>query len=81
MDHLDSTHTCLNNAENRQKTSRTDSLEASIDERPTEEGRKGGEACTLHGLAGGSQGEGQPAGKAEPLSLACKSGGARRSVF
>ena len=36
-DHLDSTHICLNNPENRQKTSRTDSPEPYIDERPTEE--------------------------------------------
>ena len=43
-DHLDSTYTCLNNPENRQKTSRTDSPKPSVDERPTEEGRKGGEA-------------------------------------
>ena len=43
-DHLDSTHTCLNNPENHQKTSRTDFPEPSADERPTEEGRKGGEA-------------------------------------
>ena len=43
-DHLDSTYTCLNNPENHQKTSRTESLEPSADERPTEEGRKGGEA-------------------------------------
>ena len=43
-DHLDSTHTCLNNPENRQKTSRTESPEPSTDNRPTEEGRKGGEA-------------------------------------
>ena len=42
-DHLDSTHTCLNNPENHQKTSRTECLEPSADERPTEEGRKGSE--------------------------------------
>ena len=42
--HLDSTHTCLDNPENHQKTSRMDSPEASIDERSKEEGRKGGEA-------------------------------------
>ena len=35
-DHLDSTHTCLNNPENHQKTTRTDSLEPSVDERPGE---------------------------------------------
>ena len=45
-DHLDSNHICLNNPENLQKTSRTDSLEPSVDERPTEEGRKGGEAVS-----------------------------------
>ena len=43
-DHLDSTHTCLNNPENCQKTSRMDSPEPSTDERPTGEGRKGGQA-------------------------------------
>ena len=44
VDHLDSTYTCLNNPEKHQKTSRTESLEPSTDERPTEEGRKGREA-------------------------------------
>ena len=44
IDHLDSTHTCLNNPPNHQKTSRMDSPEPSIVERPTEEGRKGREA-------------------------------------
>ena len=43
-DHLDSTLICLNNPENRQKTSRMDSPEPSVDEKPTEEGRKGREA-------------------------------------
>ena len=42
-DRLDSTHTCLNNPQNHQKTSRTDSPGPSIDKRPTEEGRKGRE--------------------------------------
>ena len=42
-DRLDSTHICLIYPDNHQKTSRTDSLEPSIDERPTEEGRKSGE--------------------------------------
>ena len=61
-DHLDSTHISLNNPENHQKTSRTDSLETRIDKRPTEEGRKGREAVHNTGLAGGNQGvEGQPA--------------------
>ena len=43
-DHLDSTYTCLTNPENHQKTSRRESPEPSAHERPTEEGRKGGEA-------------------------------------
>ena len=43
-DHLDSTHTCVNNPENCQKASRMDSPEPSVDKRPTEEGGKGGEA-------------------------------------
>ena len=42
-DHLDCTHTCVNNPENNQNTSRMDSLEPSVDKRPTEDGRKGGE--------------------------------------
>ena len=72
-DHLDSTHTCLNNPENHQKTSRTESPEPSADERPTEEGRKGGEACALHGLAGGPGGRepgwrGGPPAKESPES-------------
>ena len=43
-DHLDSAHIYLNNPENHQKASRKDSPESSIDKRPMEEGRKGGEA-------------------------------------
>ena len=43
-DHLESTHICLNNTENCQKTSRMESPESSVDKRPTEEGRKGREA-------------------------------------
>ena len=43
-DHLDSTYTCLNNPESRQRISRMESPEPSADERPTEEGRKGGKA-------------------------------------
>ena len=78
-DHLDSTYTCLNNPENYQKTSRTESLEQSADERPTEEGRKGGEV--VHATWTGRRDLGRPAGQAEPWSLACKSGGARQSVF
>ena len=50
-DHLDSTYTCLNNPENRQKTSRTESPEPSADKSPRkrvartggrEPGRRGG---------------------------------------
>ena len=41
--HLDSTHICLKNPENHKKTSRMDSLEPSVDKRPTKDGRKGGE--------------------------------------
>ena len=77
-DHLDSTHTCLNNPENRQKTSRTDSPEPSIDKRSREEGRKGGEAVGATRTGGSDLGGGQPAGKAAPPSLACENGGARR---
>ena len=68
-DHLDSTHTCLNNPENCQKTSRMDSLKASADERPTEEGRKGGEAVRATRTGDWHEGagaEGQPTSKAEP---------------
>ena len=36
-DHLDSTHICINNPENWQKTSRTDTPEPSVDKRPMEE--------------------------------------------
>ena len=57
-DHLDFTYTCLNNPENRLKTSRTESPEPSADERPMEEGRKDGEAVCAPRLAGGSRGGG-----------------------
>ena len=82
-DHLDSTHTCLNNPENRQKTSRMDSPEASADERSTKEGTKGREAVRTPGTGGREPdwSGGQPDSQAEPPSLACKHGGARRSVF
>ena len=69
-DHLDSTHTCLNNPENHQKTSRADSLEPSIDKRPTEEGRKGREA--VHTTWTGRRELGQRGslpGKAEPPDI------------
>ena len=61
-DHLDSTHICLNNPENGQKTTRTDSPEPSVDKRPTEEGRKGGEAvCYTDWWEEARAVEGQPA--------------------
>ena len=71
-DHLDSTHTCLNNPENRQKTSRTDSLEPSADERPTEEGRKGGEAVRAPRTGGREPGRrgGSPAKQSPRVWLA-----------
>ena len=82
-DHLDSTHTCLNNPENLQKTSRMDSPEPSIDKRPTEEGRKGREAVHAPWTGRREPGwwRGSPPSKAEPQSLACKSGGARLREF
>ena len=82
-DHLDSTHICLNNPENCQKSSRADFPEPSVNERPTEEGRKGGEAVRAPWTGERELGRwrGSPPGKAEPPSLTCKSGGARRSVF
>ena len=82
-DHLDSTHMYLNNPENHQKASRMDSPEPSIDKRPTEEGRKGGEAVRTIWTGGREPGRwrGSPPGKAELLSLACKSGGARLHEF
>ena len=51
-DHLDSTYTCLNNRENHQRIRRTESREPSTDEKPTEEGRKGGEAVCATRTAG-----------------------------
>ena len=69
MDHLDSTHTCLNNPENHQKTNRTDSLEPSIDKKPTEEGRKGGEAVRSPRTGGRELGwRGGPPAKQSPES-------------
>ena len=56
-----------------------DSLEPSIEERSTEEGRKGGERYT--DWREGASVEGRPASKAEPPTLAGKSGEARRIVF
>ena len=82
-DHLDSTHICLNNPEKRQKTSRMESLEPSVDKRPTEEGKKGEELVRATQTGGRELGQwrGNPPSKAEPPSLACKSGGARLLEF
>ena len=81
-DHLDSTHTCLNNPENRQKTSRTESPEPSADKRPMEEGRKGREVVRTPRTGRREPGwRGGPPAKQTPLSLACKSRGAGQSVF
>ena len=67
-DHLDSTHISLNTPENRWKTSRTDSLEPSIDKRLTEEGRKGREAvcATQTGRRELGKWRGSPPINAEP---------------
>ena len=54
---MDSTHTCLNNPENHQRTGRTDSSEPSIDKRSMKEGRKGGEA--VHATQTGGREPGQ----------------------
>ena len=59
-DHLDSTYTCLNNPENRLKTSRIDSSEPSIDKRPTEEGKN---ACYTEWQEGAGAMEGQLTGQ------------------
>ena len=82
-DHLDSTHICLNNPENRQKTSRMDSPEPSVDKRPRDEGRKGGEVVRTTRTGGREPGQwrGSPPGKAGPPSLTCKSGGAGLREF
>ena len=80
--HLDSIHTCLNNPENRQKTSRTDSPEPSVDKRSMEEGRKGREAVLAMRKGGREPGQrGGPAAKQSPPSLAGKSRRAGRSVL
>ena len=75
-DHLDSTHTCLNNPENHQKTSRTDSPEPSIDEKPTEEGRKGGEAVHITQTGGREPGwRGSPPARQSPRVWLAKAEG------
>ena len=66
-DHFDSTYTCLNNPENCQKTSTTESPEPSTDERPTEKGRKGGEAVHAARTSGREPGQrGGPPAKQSP---------------
>ena len=71
-DHLDSTYTCLNNPENRERISRTESPEPSADERPTEEGRKGGEAVRAPRTGGREPGRrgGLPAKQSPRVQLA-----------
>ena len=82
-DHLGSTYTCLNNPENRQKTSRTESPEPSADERPTEEGMKGGKA--VHAPRTGRREPGQrggsPAKQSPQVWLAKAEGPEGWSVF
>ena len=76
VDHLDSTHTCLNNPENCQKTSRTDSPEPSVDKRPTEEGRKGREAVRATWTGGREPGQrGGPPAKQSPRVWLAKAEG------
>ena len=67
VDHLDSTYTSLNNPENCQKSSKTESPEPSTDERPTEEGRKGGKAVRTTRTGGREAGwRGGPLAKQSP---------------
>ena len=78
-DHLDSTHSCLNNPENHQKTSRTDSPEPSRDKRPTEEGRKGREAVHATQTGGREPGRrGSPPAKQSPRVWLAKAEGPDR---
>ena len=75
-DHLDSTYTCLNNPENCQKISRMDSLEPSADERPMEEGKKGGEAVHATQSGGSEPGQrGSPPAKQSPRVWLAKAEG------
>ena len=82
-DGLDSTHICLSNPEDRQKTSRMDSPEPRVNKRPTEEGRKGIEVVhtTRTGRRELGRWRGSLPGKAEPLSLAHKNRGAGLHEF
>ena len=80
-DHLDSTYTCLNNPENRQRISRTESTEPSADERPTEEGRKGGEAVRAPRTGGRELGQrGSPPAKLSPQVWLAKAEGPEECV-
>ena len=75
-DHLDSTYTCLNNPENHQRISRRESPEPSADERPTEEGRKGGEAVRAPWTGGREPGRrGGPTAKQSPRVWLAKAEG------
>ena len=66
-DRLDSTYICLIYPNNHQKTSRTDSPEPSVDEKPTEEGREGGEAMRATRTGGREPGRrGGPPAKQSP---------------
>ena len=71
-DHLDSTYTCLKNPENRQRISGTESPEPSAYERPTEEGRKVGEAVRAPWTGGREPGRrgGSPAKQSPRVGLA-----------
>ena len=82
-DHLDSTHICLNNLENRRKTSRMDSLEPRVDKKTMEEGRKGREVVCATRTGGKERGSGSATHSARqsPRSLACKSRGAELHEF
>ncbi|XP_053074783.1 solute carrier family 41 member 3 isoform X4 [Acinonyx jubatus] len=72
----DSTYTCLNNPENRQRISRMESLEPSTDERPTEEGRKGSEAVRAPRTGGREPGQrGGSLAKQSPLVWLAKAEG------
>ena len=75
-DYLDSTYTCLNNPENRQRISRTESPEPGADERPTEEGRKGSEAVHAPRTGGKEPGgRGGPPAKQSPRVWLAKAEG------
>ena len=82
-DRLDSTHICLNNPENFQKTSRMDSLEPAHTRSLRKRVGRAERRCMLYGQSGGNQGGGggdRPR-RHSPQSLACKSGGAKLCEF